>query len=341
MKKHVLVTLADKNYLNTAKQLFSSAYHNGGWDGDYLLLSYNIPKKDLKWFMKKGIFIYKCGNLGHYKNNTSKNYEKNYTNQIYLCKFYLFREFFKNWDNVVFLDADIIVRKSIKELANIKGIGSTIDMSPQLKHQLVDKKCINSEKIIAIYNELEKKYSFNQKAFSAGVISFNTSLVEKDTFDKLVYLYFHYKDILKFPEQAAFNIYFYKRYKELPLVYNCPSVLLKNKDKINPVILHTIMHQRAWYKDSPFHVEWENNYKRADLIDIKNSQKPKSRLTGIKMVYYSCIIKRRLKKRYKNSFINRTMGLAGILIKKINPYAYYKLKEILKNEKACFSHTGR
>jgi hypothetical protein len=38
--KKLLVTLADEKYIDQAKQLFSSAYWNGGWDGDFMLLSY-------------------------------------------------------------------------------------------------------------------------------------------------------------------------------------------------------------------------------------------------------------------------------------------------------------
>ena len=52
-KKNLLVTLAGKNYIKQAKQLFSSVYWNAGWKGDYMLLSYKIPEKELKWFKKK------------------------------------------------------------------------------------------------------------------------------------------------------------------------------------------------------------------------------------------------------------------------------------------------
>ena len=59
MKKNLLVTLADKNYLDAAKQLFSSVYFNSGWNGDYMLLSYDIPKKELQWFRDRGIIVRK------------------------------------------------------------------------------------------------------------------------------------------------------------------------------------------------------------------------------------------------------------------------------------------
>jgi hypothetical protein len=59
-KDSVIVTLADKNYVDQAKQLFSSVYWNAGWKGDYLLLSSGIPEEELKWFRNKGIIVYEC-----------------------------------------------------------------------------------------------------------------------------------------------------------------------------------------------------------------------------------------------------------------------------------------
>ena len=60
MKKDLLVTLADSNYVDQAKQLFSSVYWNAGWRGDYMLLAYNIAERDLKWFRDKGILVKEC-----------------------------------------------------------------------------------------------------------------------------------------------------------------------------------------------------------------------------------------------------------------------------------------
>ena len=47
MKKNLLVTLADENYIDRAKQLFSSVYFNAGWKGDYMLLAHEIPEEKL------------------------------------------------------------------------------------------------------------------------------------------------------------------------------------------------------------------------------------------------------------------------------------------------------
>jgi len=95
------VTLADKNYVKQAKQLFSSAYWNAGWKGDYMLLSHKVPEKELKWFRKKGILVKKCELFD------KKDFE--YWPPTILIKFYLFSTEFKKWKNVIFLDADIFV----------------------------------------------------------------------------------------------------------------------------------------------------------------------------------------------------------------------------------------
>ena len=87
LKKNLLVTLADKNYITQAKQLFSSVYWNAGWNGDYMLLTgKETPENKLKWFRKKGILIKKC-KLLEKKNVGLQNHPP-----IVLSKFYLFKK---------------------------------------------------------------------------------------------------------------------------------------------------------------------------------------------------------------------------------------------------------
>jgi hypothetical protein len=45
MKKNLLVTLATKDYILLAKQLFSSVYFNAGWKDDYMLLACQVSEK--------------------------------------------------------------------------------------------------------------------------------------------------------------------------------------------------------------------------------------------------------------------------------------------------------
>ena len=110
-KKCVLVTLADKNYLVQAKQLFSSVYHNSGWKWDYMLLAHEIPDDQLAWFREKGILV------KHVRSLSKRDFP--WLPATVLSKFYVFTEEFKKWDIVVFLDGDIIVRASLDGLTKL------------------------------------------------------------------------------------------------------------------------------------------------------------------------------------------------------------------------------
>jgi hypothetical protein len=127
MKENLLVTLADSMFVQQAKQLFSSVYWNAGWKGDYMLLAHEIPEKELKWFSNKGILIKRC-KLLHDQPTSIR------CNPVALDKFYLFTPEFRKWKNIVFLDADMIVKSSLEGLTKIKGFGAvsaTVDMAGQ------------------------------------------------------------------------------------------------------------------------------------------------------------------------------------------------------------------
>jgi lipopolysaccharide biosynthesis glycosyltransferase len=113
-KKDLIVTLADANFVDQAKQLFSSVYFKAGWAGDYLLLTNNLSDLDRAWFENKGIIVYNQPLIS--KEAFS---EKAYPPLLF-SKFYLFTRYFKKWRKVIFLDADIIVRGSLEELATVR-----------------------------------------------------------------------------------------------------------------------------------------------------------------------------------------------------------------------------
>src|SRR5262245_46673368 len=112
MAKSVLVTLADENYIDQAKQLFSSVYCNAGWKGDYLLLAHNIPTQKLAWFTNKGILVKETGPI-------EKRSQGNFP-AVVSAKYHLFEPEFKKWDQVVYIDADCIVRETLNELIVVK-----------------------------------------------------------------------------------------------------------------------------------------------------------------------------------------------------------------------------
>src|SRR6056297_3182395 len=229
MKKSVLVTLADKNYVEQAKQLFSSAYHNAGWSGDYCLLSYKIPEKELRWFKERGIYVKECGEEIEKNRKNIHKYPK-----TVLCKFHLFTKFFKKWKKVVFLDSDIIIRHSIKNLKRVKTLiavpkNTFFKREKQLKFQFIKSEKIspNEKKVL---KRLEKRYNLKKTSFNAGVFAFNTRIIKESMFFDLMKLFDKYSKIVFFPEQAILNLYFYGKWDKIPQVYNYRINFFKKMD---------------------------------------------------------------------------------------------------------------
>jgi lipopolysaccharide biosynthesis glycosyltransferase len=297
-KKNLLVTLADKNYINQAKQLFSSAYWNGRWDGDYMLLSQNIPEKDLKWFRDKGILIYQCKPL------TQKGW-KLWSNVI-LDKFYLFTPEFKKWKHIVYLDGDIIVKRDLKKLTRLKGFWAVIDYLWGLYGGVKHKKIF-----------LKEGYNLYEKYFNSGVFAFSTDIIKKNTFNDLNHLWDKYKKECKFPDQTILNLYFQKKWKELDITYNlCPVDYYRNKiirDPSSAIILHFWVPKKPWgNKKRHFYSEWKNSFDKADEIDLKHRKKISRKGVSLNM------------QKFLDN-LNRELGKTGMIIKKKSPKLYYKL----------------
>lgn len=343
-KKNLLVTLADKNYILQAKQLFSSVYWNAGWEGDYMLLSHEIPEEDLKWFKEKKILIRECAPLFDRKTG-----ELDYPPVIF-DKFYLFTPEFKKWKTIIFLDADIIVKEPLNWLAKIKNFGAIQDIYfRKLGMQFSDPK----------KNEYHNKtYNMNVPAFNSGVFCFSTDIITTQLFSEL-------NDIVKkhiaevlYPEQAALNLIFYEKWKKLPWIYNAFMALQQYKlpKKIKAINLHLFAMQKnpLWNPDNLLYREWNLNLERAELIDLNKIQKIKNwGICEIKfysfvfsIFIYTYVAPYRLKQiffiydiqsffvyRLKSFFIvtiqipNRLIGKSGAIMKKYYPNLYKKLRK--------------
>lgn len=344
-RRNLLVTLADKNYVHQAKQLFSSVYWNAGWQGDYMLLSHEITEEDLEWFRNKGILIMKCTPLCY--NITG---EFDYPPVIF-DKLYLFNPEFKNWKNIVFLDSDIIVKASLERLTKIKQFGAVQDnYFKKLFSQLYDP--LKSQ-----FNNVT--YDLNVPAFNSGVMAFNTDIITNSTFNELYIFINNHLNDFKYPEQAVFNLYFYKRWKPLPLIFNTFIAYhhLKLPGNLKCIVLHFVRcpdYPSLWNPQNPFYHEWETNLEKAEFIDLNKIQKVK-KWNILKTKYYDLLFKMnlytgvahyRIKKfffvdKLKSFFVyrlkylllniinmpGRFLGKIGIFIKKRNPDLYNKLRK--------------
>ncbi len=264
MKEHVLTTLADQNFIPQAKQLFSSAYWNGGWQGDFLLLAHEIPKEDLRWFREKGIIVFPCRALGEGIIG-----ERQHPATV-LSKFYLFTPFFKQWKTVVYLDADIIVKASLERLTETTGFLAPNATGLNFKKEF-------SRKNRKLFKELRESYSLRGRAFNTGVFAFNTDFIQDNSFDEITALYRKFGPLNLCGEEGTFNLYFYRQWKMLSVVYNAYPKYMNDTyglgyERLRAIIVHFVESIKPWDLGSPFHAEWTRNLKRADAMNF--SQRP-------------------------------------------------------------------
>jgi lipopolysaccharide biosynthesis glycosyltransferase len=337
MKKDLLVTLADSNYVDQAKQLFSSVYWNAGWRGDYMLLAYNISERDLKWFRDKGILVKECKTI-----MTESETRIGHAPLTTLSKFYLFTPEFKKWKTVVFLDGDIIVRGSLDALTAVKGFAAVRILNifrTTLRGQFHNRNRNNKN----LYDDLASKCDLSRSAFNAGVMAFDSDIISEDDFQNLKSILFRFRDIIAISEETVLNLYFYDRSRELSQVYNvCPSYELYlsgcGADNLKAIISHTYSNfpgGKPWRMTSPLYSEWKSNLDRADMMDTANPRAPKKILSALEEAEYDFYLKN-LHKRYSYKFYrykiryfctyNKYRFLAGAFLRKNYPEVYKLLR---------------
>jgi lipopolysaccharide biosynthesis glycosyltransferase len=268
IKDNVLITLADSNYIDQAKQLFSSAYLNAGWDGDYLLLAHNIPEDKLDWFRNKGIYIYKCKplmqeNVGKCRHHSS----------AVLSKFCLFDIYFKKWKKIVFFDADIIIAGSLEELKSLEGFSARVDFGGKcLRAQISSQSYLND--LTAIGHRLFDNYDIESASFNSGVMVINTDIICNNSFDIVFSLWKEYMHLSLFGEQLIINLFMYGKWKPLPNRFNCymllgmqPRLFFKNNQDV--AVFHFIGEKKVWNVDNPLMSVWKSNLARAEDIDLR------------------------------------------------------------------------
>ncbi|PLX07986.1 MAG: hypothetical protein C0596_08540 [Marinilabiliales bacterium] len=333
MRKELFVTLANKDYVEQAKQLFASAHLNGFWDGDYMLLSHEIPAQDLKWFTERGILVKECKLLLEETWGDKKELPP-----LIADKLYLFKEEFKVWEVVVYMDADILINIPINRLKKTRTFAAVRELPYKKEFNRLYSQ-LNSEKCKTV---LTSNFNLNKKAFNAGLIAFNTRIISPDLFDNLV------RDLktnivsYKYGEQTSLNFIFYNKWKRLPLFYNsCVNYLPVLKlSRINRSVLHFAFREdypSLWDMENQFYSNYSYNLEQSDNIDFKNS------LKGVKLskigelwiglrynniLFFSYLVNEILV-FFRKIYITpgRILGKTGERLRKHNPDLYYKLKK--------------
>ena len=347
-KNNLLVTCADESYVDAAKQVFSGAYFNAGWKGDYMLLSYKIPEEKLKWFRDKGIIVKKCEPL------VDEKMHGEWTSVI-LIRLYLFTLEFKKWRKIIYIDSDVIIRASFDDLLKVNGFGA-IWKGKSLKGFLVPSKIYKGRKCLINYKRLLKEaritYDSNSEVFASGFFVFDTDIKKYNTFlemDKLLSKYILYSHNI---DEFVLNTFFYKKWAKLPLFYDVYIIevfrlLYKFRFiKIDGIVIHfpeegIFGNNKPWNKKHPFYKEWKFNFDRADMINLKKPYDNYRVFTDSEKKYWQKYY-RKLYDFWKiEPLVERLIirpfllvisliGKIGIFLKNKYPFVYYKLKGVNK-----------
>ena len=267
----VLVTLADRRYLAAAKQLFASAYFEGGWRGDYLLLSNGLDQDDVAWFTERGIYVVRCesvvpGEIGGMASVLS-------------CKLHLFTPWFRRWRTVVYSDADCMIRGRISSLGELQGFRAPVDWNPSLRLQVATPRTLAKRGADArdVMGRLRRRPEYDPRAtaFCAGFFVMRSRLIADDTFDRLLSSVRSLCSASRFGDQLFLNLHFRKQWRPLSpavhlLVRGSQPPWPVRKSAADALSLHFVGPSKPWLEPSRFSAEWHRNAGRADDLDLRS-----------------------------------------------------------------------
>ncbi len=320
-KKDAIVLVADAAYLDYARQVCYSAHRYGNWKGDYVLLVCDCSNADLSWFTERGVHVYDFELL-------TKNSINGWPPVIF-HKFYLLHPMMKRWRKLIYLDTDIMVLKDINHLTKLKGFAASPDHDLlSMRGQFFNMSELRTE-LRPKMEYLEQKYNLNEVSFNVGMMVFDPRKNSMKLFHKALKMLEDYHAVVKYPEQAIFNLFFYKKWKRLSNYnnyYNPEYVYKQGVKKNHAVILHFIGNSKPWHQDNIMYRIWVDNLKNAQHF-------PEIEQVGIKphnmlLVYpyaglhkwYMLHIKPRL---------GHFSWWCGQRIKRLSPAVYKELKRIL------------
>jgi len=213
--KKVFVALANKKFIEHSKSLFHSAKIDGKWEGDFVLI---VPESDKgefdeKEFTDKGVEIFFGKTL---PGNPRPHY----------YKYYLWTDYFKQWDWIFYCDMDVLFFNKIdldlnnrqKDILYTNDCnGTKLNIQFEYRDHKVEK--FDNEQIEK-YNWITDNYS-DLKSFQSCFMLFNKNLIKEDTFNNLIKLhneYYVYYDLVLdglTEEQSILNVEFIDKWEEL------------------------------------------------------------------------------------------------------------------------------
>ncbi len=201
MSKNIILGVCNKPYLNHYKSLFGHIRSVGNYFGD-LGIVYNgeISPEDYKYLKDRNVHIL----------NVPECY-------CYFAKFYVFDTFFKNWEKVLYLDADIWVKNDINCVFEMNKSGIFLD--PEEFRLSQHFKPIDKE----LYDELNSWCPLDRFAYNTSSILYTWDHLDGNETSKLFELAEKYQKINKHlcemgSDQSVVNILLYQKISSIQCI---------------------------------------------------------------------------------------------------------------------------
>ncbi len=328
MAGNLVVTLADGNYFDQARQLLSSVYHNSGWRGDYMVLAKHMEIEQIKWFNEKGIIVKEIEDIGKWE-------LPNHPRTV-LAKFHLFNDDMDSWKRIIYLDADITVTASLDHLLDLRGFWAAVDFHEmKLKGQFkISGEDDFGDKEKRTHDLLSSQYDLDRVSFNSGVMAFDGSMTGQEQYDRLIELYHEYESIT-LHDQSILNLLFYERWNRLPLAFNNYFLYGRKSGSIrfvkcDGIVNHYIL-DRVWKTESRDHFPvWKRNLDMSEGINLERRPPPADvwdelRIKDVSDKLESSTIRNETitgKLLMAGTALDRVIGRMGLMIKKRNPKLY-------------------
>jgi lipopolysaccharide biosynthesis glycosyltransferase len=261
----VAVFACDQEYVDSAVQAIAALHYKGRWQGDIVLLTDDVSREDIEWFRTRGVSVLSCApitNHGKFFNDPVPALTR-----ATLLRFYCFTDFFRQWERVLYLDTDILIRGPIDRVLNAqKKFAAVRAQFPTTVRDVFLPTISHEEKA-----SLSQQFDLDAPTFNAGVFSLQPLLFSRDAFPKLVELYKKFGPLTKMGDQSIISAYFGSDWEELPSLLN----LQMNSTAVparfaSAFVIHFCGTLKPWHAGHPLFPEWMRMRERADGMDVSH-----------------------------------------------------------------------
>jgi len=170
MNKRAIIIVADNNYLEQAKSLAVNCVEQGGWKEDFAVICPTNTEAAAE-FRAWGFHVLETSLKG------------------FLQKFEVFNPFFEQWEQVLYLDCDILVQDDLERLFSLLDVEDKIWMDTE-DGKIIDMFWRDENKAgnNHIYNWMATTYPhvYTHQTFNSAFMLFRPSFIEDGTVERLV-----------------------------------------------------------------------------------------------------------------------------------------------------------